>query len=200
MFKFFTTNIDFKSFFKVKPKDIKDDFGVSFVTGYQGSGKTYFAVYILQNIIDPKRKIYTNIKSLSLAGRDIEYFEKIDDIVENIEMDRVFVIDEISKKYTKDAKQDRGFYSWLQQSRKRRRTTILITQEYIQIPIWLRGVARYVYTTTKIKFLPLFKTYKGFAVLNEDKEWEVEPLETYIYKRNKSIALLYDTMEPINTL
>lgn len=200
MFKFFSTNIDFKSFFKIKPKDIKDDFGVSFVTGYQGSGKTYFAVYILKNIIASNRTIYTNIKSLQIPNRNIIYFEKIEDIVENIEMDRVFVIDEISKKYTKDCKQDRAFYSWLQQSRKRRRTTILITQEYIQIPIWLRGIARYVYTTTKVKFFPFFKTYKGYAVLNEDKEWEVEPIETYIYKRNKSIAHLYDTMEPINTL
>lgn len=200
MFKFFSTNIDFKSFFRLKPKDIKDDFGVSFVTGYQGSGKTYFAVYILQNLIAPNRTIYTNIKSLAIPNRNIIYFEKIDDIVENIEMDRVFVIDEISKKYTKDCKQDRLFYSWLQQSRKRRRTTILITQEYIQIPIWLRGIARYVYTTTKVKFIPIFRTYKGYAVLNEDKEWDVEPLETFYYKRNKAITKLYDTMEPINTL
>ena len=199
--KIFNTNIDIKSMFKTKPKQIKDNFGVSFITGYQGSGKTYLAVYILVKYIEPNRKIYTNIKSLHIPNRDIEYFEKIDDIVDNVEMDRVFVIDEISKKYTKDCKQDRLFYSWLQQSRKRRRTTILITQEYIQIPFWLRGIARYVYTTTKILFLPIFKTYKGFAYLSEDtKEWEIDPQEIYIYKRNKYIASYYDTMEPINTL
>lgn len=199
--KIFNTNIDIKSMFRPKPKQIKDNFGVSFITGYQGSGKTYLAVYILVKYIEPNRKIYTNIKSLHIPNREIEYFEKIDDIVENVEMDRVFVIDEISKKYTKDCKQDRLFYSWLQQSRKRRRTTILITQEYIQIPFWLRGIARYVYTTTKILFLPIFKTYKGFAYLSEDtKEWEIDPQEIYIYKRNKYIASYYDTMEPINTL
>lgn len=116
-------------------------------------------------------------------------------------MDRVFVIDELSKKYTKECKQDRSFYSWLQQSRKRRRTTLLITQEYIQIPFWLRGIARYVYTTTKLAFFPLFKTYKGYAVLDEQtKEWTIDPLETYIYKRNKIIGSFYDTMEPIQTL
>lgn len=199
--KIFNTNIDIKSMFKTKPKQIKDNFGVSFITGYQGSGKTYLAVYILVKYIEPNRKIYTNIKSLHIPNREIEYFEKIDDIVENVEMDRVFVIDEISKKYTKDCKQDRLFYSWLQQSRKRRRTTMLITQEYIQIPFWLRGIARYVYTTTKILFLPIFKTYKGYAYLSEDtKEWEIDPQEIYIYKRNKYIASYYDTMEPINTL
>lgn len=199
--KIFNTNIDIKSMFRPRPKQIKDNFGVSFITGYQGSGKTYLAVYILVKYIEPNRKIYTNIKSLHIPNREIEYFEKIDDIVENVEMDRVFVIDEISKKYTKDCKQDRLFYSWLQQSRKRRRTTILITQEYIQIPFWLRGIARYVYTTTKILFLPIFKTYKGFAYLSEDtKEWEIDPQEIYIYKRNKYITSYYDTMEPINTL
>lgn len=198
--KILSTNIDFKSMLKSQPKKIKDNFGVSFLTGYQGSGKTYLAVYILVKYIEPSRKIYTNIRSLRIPNREIEYFERIDDIINNIEMDRVFVIDEISKKYTKEAKQDKGFYSWLQQSRKRRRTTLLITQEYIQIPFWLRGIARYVYTTTKLKFLPLFRTYKGFAYLTEDKEWAIDPIETYIYKRNKYICNYYDTMEPINTL
>lgn len=199
--KILNTIIDVKSMFKLKLNQINDNFGVSFITGYQGSGKTYFAVYILVKYIEPNRKIYTNIRSLRIPGRDIVYFDKLDSIVNNIEMDRVFVIDEISKKYTKEAKQDRAFYSWLQQSRKRRRTTLLITQEYIQIPFWLRGIARYVYSTTKLKFLPLFKTYQGYAVLSEEtKEWVVEPEKTYIYKRNKSIGKLYDTMEPINTL
>lgn len=193
-------NIDLKSMFRRKPKKKNDNFGVSLVTGYQGSGKTYFAIYILDKYIEKDKKIYTNIKSLKMPGREIIYFEKIDEIVENIEMDRVFVIDEISKKYTKEAKQDKIFYSWLQQSRKRRRITILITQEYIQVPIWLRGVARYVYTTSKLPIFPIFRTYKGYAILNEDKEWTIEPEEIYFYKRNKYICDFYDTMEPINVL
>lgn len=198
--KIFNTNIDIKSMFRAKPKDIKDNFGISLITGYQGSGKSYLSIYILYKYLEKSRKVYTNIKSLNIPDREIVYFEKIDDIVDNIEMDRIFIIDEISKKYTKDCKQDKLFYSWLQQSRKRRRTVMLITQEYLQVPIWLRGVARFVYTTTKVPVLPLFVTYKGYAVLNEDMEWTVEPEEVYIYKRNKYICNFYDTMEPINTL
>lgn len=198
--KIFNTNIDIKSMFKKRPKDIKDNFGISLITGYQGSGKSYLSIYITYKYLESNRKIYTNIKSLNIPNRDIEYFEKIEDIVGNIEMDRIFIIDEISKKYTKECKQDKLFYSWLQQSRKRRRTVLLITQEYLQVPIWLRGVARFVYTTTKLPVLPIFITYKGYAVLNEDKEWTIEPEETYIYKRNKFICDFYDTMEPINTL
>lgn len=198
--KIFNTNIDVKSMFRSKPKVIKDNFGISLITGYQGSGKSYLSIYILYKYLEKDRKVYTNIKSLKIPDREIVYFEKIDDIVDNIEMDRIFIIDEISKKYTKDCKQDKLFYSWLQQSRKRRRTVMLITQEYLQVPIWLRGVARFVYTTTKLPVLPLFITYKGYAVLNENLEWTVEPEETYIYKRNKYICNFYDTMEPINTL
>lgn len=198
--KILNFNIDIKSMLKKKPKSIKDNFGISLITGYQGTGKSYLSVYITYKYLESNRKIYTNIKSLKIPNRDIEYFEKIEDIVGNIEMDRIFIIDEISKKYTKECKQDKLFYSWLQQSRKRRRTVLLITQEYLQVPIWLRGVARFVYTTTKLPVLPIFITYKGFAVLNDDKEWTIEPEETYIYKRNKSICDFYDTMEPINTL
>lgn len=199
--KIFKYNIDFKSFFRKRPKTINDNFGVSFITGYQGSGKSYLGVLILVKYIEPNRKIYTNIKSLHIPNREIVYFEKLDEITDNIEMDRVFLIDEISKRYTKECKQDKKFYSWLQQSRKRRRTTILITQEYIQIPFWLRGIARYVYTTTKLPIIPIFRTYKGYAYLSEDtKEWEIEPEEIFLYKRNKYICNYYDTMEPVNTL
>lgn len=198
--RIFNTHIDIKSMLKKKPKEINDNFGVSLITGYQGSGKTYMSIYIVYKYFEPEREIYTNIKSLKIPNRTIHYFEKIDEIVDNVEMDRIFIIDEISNKYTKDCKQDKLFYSWLQQSRKRRRTTILLTQEYLQVPIWLRGVARFVYTTTKLPILPIFVTYKGYAVLNEDMEWIVEPEERYIYKRNKYICQFYDTMEPITTL
>ena len=198
--KIFKYNIDINSFFKVAPKKINENFGVSLITGYQGSGKTYFAVYLLVKKLNPKLKIYTNIKSLAIPKRDVIYFEKIDEIVYNTEKNCVFVFDEISKRYTKDCKQDRLFYSWLQQCRKNRRYVLLITQEYLQVPVWLRGVARYVYTTNKIPLLPLFITYHGYAVLNEDLEWVVDTIDAYIYKRNKSITKLYDTLEPVQVL
>lgn len=107
--KLFNTNIDIKSMFHVKPKTIKDNFGISLITGYQGSGKSYLSIYILYKYLEKNRKIYTNIKSLKIPERDIVYFEKIEDIVDNVEMDRIFIIDEISKKYTKDCKQDKLF-------------------------------------------------------------------------------------------
>ena len=85
--KIFKFNIDFKSFFRKKPKTLNDNFGVSFVTGYQGSGKTYFAIYTLYKYLEPKRVIYTNIKSLKIPNRKIIYFETIDEIKNNIEME-----------------------------------------------------------------------------------------------------------------
>lgn len=197
----FKTHIDFNSFFKKGTPKINDDFGVSLITGYQGSGKTYFSVYVAYKYLTNRTKIRTNIRSLKIPGKKIEYFEKIDQIVLQTDTDYVYIIDEISKKYTKECKQDKLFYSWLQQSRKRRRIVLLITQEYLQVPTWLRGVSRFVYTTEKIKLLPLFKTTKGVAVLDSSTcEWTVEALETYYYKRNLYIANMYDTMEPVNTL
>lgn len=193
-------NIDVKSFFRKAPKKVKDEFGVSYITGYQGTGKTYLGVYILSKYFSDL-KIKTNIKSLKIPNTTIEYFDYIDDITDDIEEYCIYLIDEISKKYTKDAKQDRKFYSWLQQSRKRKRYVYLITQEYLQIPIWLRGVASTVFTTTKMPLFPIFKTSKGYPVLDEDtKEWGVVPISTFIYKRNKKYTDMYDTFEPVSVL
>lgn len=198
--KLFNNNIDFKSFIQTSSPKINDNFGVVFVTGYQGSGKTYFAVYWLYKYAKKGKHIYTNIKSLK-GFENVTYFELLDEITDNIESDCIFIIDEISKKYTKECKQDRKLYSWLQQSRKRRRQVLLITQEYVQIPVWLRGIARYVYTTHKMPLLPFFVTEKGIAQLDDEtKEWYVVPEERFIYKRTKKISNLYDTMEPIPTL
>lgn len=124
----------------------------------------------------------------------------MDDITDDIEENVVYLIDEISKKYTKDARQDKKLYSWLQQSRKRKRYVLLITQEYLQIPMWLRGIASMVYTTHKVRLLPIFKTVKGYPYLTEDKEWSVEPVGFYIYKRNEYICKMYDTFEPVSVL
>ena len=126
--------IDLKSFTRKAPKKIKDEFGVAFITGYQGSGKTYFAVYNVAQFFKDL-KIKTNIKSLKIPNATIEYFEYLDDITDDIEEYCVYVIDEISKKYTKEARQDKKLYSWLQQSRKRKRYVFLITQEYLQKPL-----------------------------------------------------------------
>ena len=196
--------IDFLSFFKKGVPIVEDKWGCYFVTGFQGSGKTYFALYYLQRINTTKYKIKTNIHSLKIKGRNIEYFTKIEEITSDTEKNVIYIIDEISKKYPKNGPTDKPFYSWLQQCRKRGRIALLITQEWKEVPMWLRRPARFMFTTKKLPFLPIFYTTCGDAlntVLNEvSLEWECPTLFIYIYKRNKSIANLYDTFEPINEL
>lgn len=189
----------------VKPgiKDFKDEWGVYFITGYQGSGKNYFATFMLTKF-DNSMKIYTNVKSLHIPKKNIVYFEKITDIVGNIEENCIFLIDEVSKKYTKQSGTDNTFYGWLQQSRKRKRVCILITQEWKEVPMWLRRPARYMFHTHQLFNLPIYITTKGDAInqtFNTDTlEWECPIIERYIYKRNKKTAQLYDTLEPIQQL
>ena len=191
--------IDYKSFFRKKPSKIKDDFMVALITGTQGSGKSYFAIYHNENI-DFDKTIYTNIKSYKSENHKIVYFDRIDEIFDNNDSNCIFIIDELSKKYTKDSKQDKQFYSWLQQSRKHNRYVYLITQEYIQVPTWLRGVADKVYTTTKLPF-GLCKTSLGFPVLDKDTmEWGINTIGFVIYKRTKNVTDLYNTFEFVNEL
>ena len=112
----FGCNIMIDTFFKKGVKDTKNDWGVALISGPQGSGKNYLATLLLtsqyKNI-----KVKTNIHSLKL-NREIEYFTKIDEIIDDIEEHVIYVIDEISKKYEKTSKTDKPFYAWLQQSRK----------------------------------------------------------------------------------
>lgn len=199
--KIFNTEIDFKSFFRLGVKKNKEDFFVGLITGYQGTGKTFFGVYVL-NKLPKERPIYTNIKSLKIPNRKVIYFEKIDEILDNYGEYEIFLIDELSKKYMgKDCKKDNRLYSWLQQSRKTKRIVFLITQEYLQVPSWLRGVADTIFTTHKVKLLPFFVTYKGIATIDENtKDWTIIPQKKYIYKRTKYIAKQYDTYEPVPSL
>lgn len=191
--------IDWKSFLKKGIKPIDDDFAIYLITGYQGSGKTFFSIYTIENTFKD-RVIYTNIKSYRSNRNIVKYFNNINEILTNTEENCVFLIDELSKKYSKNSPQDMYFYSWLQQSRKHKRYVYLITQEYIQVPTWLRGIANLVYTTSKVKFLPLFKTQLGIPYLDENMEWSIQPTLTVVYKRTLDIANKYDTFEGINTL
>lgn len=190
--------IDFPSFLQKGIKTINDDFGIFLITGYQGSGKTWYSIYLMEK--QKNVTIYTNIHSYKSNRNNVVYFNTIDDIVGNTENSCIFLIDEVSKRYTKDTKQDLQFYSWLQQSRKHHRYVYLITQEYIQVPTWLRGIANRVYTTSKIPFLPIFKTSLGVPVLNDNYEWDINELAVIFYKRTKKISDLYDTYESINNL
>lgn len=191
--------IDYKTFLQSSPKKIDDHFGIYLITGYQGSGKTYYSIYLMEK--EKNAKIYTNIKSYKSTRNEVHYFEKLEEIMENVEDNCIFLIDEVSKKYTKDSKQDLQFYSWLQQSRKHKRYVYLITQEYIQVPIWLRGIANQVYTTRKVPLLPIFSTSLGVPILSTDTyEWGIDTFAIIFYKRTKQISNCYNTFESINNL
>lgn len=192
--------IDFKSFFRRGVKTINDDFFIRLITGYQGSGKTYLCIKLLHEEENNNRIIRTNIKSYTDNNKIIQYFDSIDDILNDDDDNITYAIDELSKKYTKDSKQDLRFYAWLQQSRKHKRHVYLITQEYIQVPMWLRGVANTIYTTNKVSFLPIYKTSLGSPVLTENFDWSIDEYSIVYYKRTKSIADLYNTFESINKL
>ena len=190
--------IDWKSFVSRGTPNLNDNFGIYLITGYQGSGKTWYSIYLMEK--EKNAKIYTNIKSYISPRNDVHYFDRIEEITENVEDNCIFLIDEVSKRYTKESKQDLKFYSWLQQSRKHKRYVYLITQEYIQVPMWLRGIANKVYTTSKVPLIPIFKTSLGVPVLNENYEWDIDVFAIIFYKRTKAISNLYDTFESINNL
>lgn len=192
--------IDWKSFLQKGVPSVDDDFFIRLITGYQGSGKSFLAIKMAHEQEKDTRLIKTNIKSYVDKNKQIEYFENIDEILNDTSDYVTYIIDELSKKYTKDSKQDLKFYSWLQQSRKHKRHVYLITQEFIQVPTWLRGIANMVYTTSKVPVLPIYKTSLGIPYLDDNYEWSLQETFVYYYKRTKSISKLYDTFESINTL
>lgn len=197
----FNLYVDFKSFFKEGISNTDDDFSIQLITGYQGSGKTYFGVYEIERLFKGKT-IFTNIHSYIKSGNNrVVHFDTISQLYIHDYNNCVYLIDELSKKYTKNSPQDLQFYSWLQQSRKHKRHVFLITQEYIQVPTWLRGIANTVFVTEKVKLLPIFKTTKGIPTLDDDTmEWGITPISSIYYKRTKQIASLYDTFETVYKL
>lgn len=199
--KFFNRiDIDFKSFVKKGIKKKIEPFGCFLITGYMGSGKTYFAVKFAYEHKE-NYKIKTNIKSLNIPNSRIEYFTELSEIYNDNEEYVLYIIDELGKKYTKEQKADKDFYNFLQMSRKLKKIVLIIHQEYLQVPQWLRGVCEQIFTTKRILFLPLFVTYRGYASLDPvTLEWGVDYNYRYIYKRNKSIANFYNTFETISTL
>ena len=156
--------IDYRTFLQQSPRKLNDNFGIFLITGYQGSGKTYYSIYLMEK--EKNKKIFTNIKSYTSTRNEVHYFDTLEEIYSNVEDNCIFLIDEVSKRYTKDSRQDLQFYSWLQQSRKHKRYVYLITQEYLQVPMWLRGIANQVYTTSKVPLLPIFKTSLGVPILS----------------------------------
>lgn len=206
----FKYDIRFKTFFKKGLPKIDDKFGVYFVTGRQGSGKTYFAIYLgLQQVKFDKSmaRIKTNVHSLKIPGAVIDYFTTIDEIYTDTEEKCIFIIDEIARKYDKNSRTDTQFYAFLNQCRKRKRVCILITQEWRELPMWIRRPAKFMISTKPTRLLNRFGIYTtcvGDAenmIFNKDEgEYECPPIKYIFYKRNKDIANYYDTFEPINQL
>lgn len=96
----------------------------------------------------------------------------------------------------------------MNQCRKMNRIFIGITQEYLELPLWLRRPCRYMLTSKPIPLLTRFFNVYACEVgdgynLTYDKdmgEYICPTISTIIYKRNKYVANMYDTFEPINEL
>lgn len=203
----FNRRIEFNTFFKKGLPKIDDRYGVYFITGRQGSGKSYYGVKLL--LAQDKTTcacIHTNIKSLNIPGYNIKYFDSINELYYNTDEYCIFLIDEISRKYDKTSRTDTQFYAWLNQSRKRKRIVIMITQEWRELPMWIRRPAKIMITTKKniLSGFGIYTTIVGDAenlIFNKDEgEYECPTIKKVIYKRNKKIADMYDTFEAVNTL
>mgnify|MGYP004468686441 CR=1 FL=1 len=193
-------HIDIPSLFREGLDKVDSRFLIALINGYQGSGKSYFAIYLVEKFYSSS-KVYTNIQSYHSTKHEVHYFHDLSEIYDNTEKFCIFIVDEMSKKYVKDSKIDRPFYSWLQQSRKNNRVVFLITQEYLQVPNWLRGIANVSYTTKPLLFCNLCKTTLGTPVLDKETcEWTLDTFGYYYYKRNKYYSKKYDTYECIDSL
>lgn len=207
--KIFKYDIKIDTFTKKGIKFIDDKFGVYLVTGKQGSNKTYYACQLTM-YQDKKRVNYikTNIKSLKMPGYKMEYFTKINEVYNDTDRNVIYIIDEVSKKYHKNSPTDRDLYAWLNQSRKRNRIVIMITQEYLELPMWIRRPCKYMLTSTRIPILStyfnIFRCVVGDGynlVYDKDEGVYVCPtILNIIYKRNRYIGSMYDTFEPIEDL
>lgn len=200
---------NWKSFKFKRAKIIDDAFGVYLITGKQGSNKTYYSVQLALNQDDKKiNYIKTNIHSLKIPGFEMRYFTKIEEIYKDTDENVIYIIDEISRKYKKQTPADKDFYAWLNQCRKRGRIAILITQEYLEVPMWIRRPCKFMLSSKAIPILTNLFCWYALTVgdgynLQYDKdegEYICPTIKTIVYKRNQYIANMYDTLEPINDL
>lgn len=199
-------HIDFKSF-TYKGLKYNDNFSVSMILGAQGTGKTYLGVKMVEEFIrkNPTYTIKTNIRSYyenTKQMRKMVYFKKIDEILNDFEDCCIYLIDEVARKYPKNAPQDTQFLGWLMQSRKCHRYVFMTHQTYLLVPQWLREPIDHIYTTHHFLFFKNFCiTSYGEPILDENTlDWVVDTKDTYIYKRNKKVASLYNTFEPVEQL
>lgn len=137
----------------------------------------------------------------------VYYFSKVSQIYTSNDQYCLFVIDELARKYDKLSKTDTQFYAFLNQCRKMHRVCIMITQEWKELPMWLRRPAKFCITTQPVRLLNRFGIYKtvvgdaeNMELDKDSMEWTCPPLKYIYYKRNLDIAKMYDTFEAINEL
>lgn len=200
--------IEWNTLFKKSIPLLDDRFGVYFICGKQGTFKSFRSIHLVlaqdKNLCN---KIKTNMKSVNIPGYNIEYFNKIRDIQYDSDEYCIYLIDEISRKYDKNSRTDTQFYAWLNQSRKTHRIVILITQEWKELPMWLRRPGKFMFTTLKNPLLNRFKIYQTIVgdcenmILDKDSlEWECPTIGKIIWKPTLEIAKMYDTWEVVEDL
>lgn len=198
-----------KSFKYKGVKTIDDKFGVYLITGKQGTNKTYYACQLILNQnLSRCNYVKTNIHSLKIPGVKMVYFTKINEIYFDTDINCIYIIDELSRKYKKNTPCDENFFAFMNQCRKRNRILIGITQEYLELPMWLRRPCRYMLSSKTIPILSnIFNIFaceigNGYDLVYDKDvgEYVCPTLGTIIYKRNEYVSSLYDTFEPINEL
>lgn len=199
MVRLFPTKIyiDFISLFRKGIKVQDSIYGVYCFTGFQGSGKTMNAVdFLARNAMGARKKIYTNIDSLKLKH---DYINCVDDL-NPAWRDCFVVIDEVHKAYPKNAKTDTKFYSFLQESRKHHRVVIIITQEWKEVPMWLRRPCKLIVGNHRLVRNILCEEIQDARTMRwseEENDYVCDTIQKNIKKWNKTIASLYDTEETI---
>lgn len=208
LYKLKDYKIEWKTFIKKGIKKIDDRFGVYFITGKQGSFKSFRSIHLLLSQDKTLcNKVKTNMKSIKVPGYKIEYFDKIQDIYKDSEEYCIYLIDEVSRKYDKNSRTDTQFYAWLNQSRKTHRIVIMITQEWKELPMWIRRPAKYMFTTLKNPLLNKFNIYQTIVgdaenmILDKDSlEWECPTIGRILWKPTIEISKMYDTWEVVSDL
>lgn len=199
MIRLYPTKIflDVKSFVK-KGIKVKDSiYGVYCFTGFQGSGKTMNAVdFLARNSEGGRQKIYTNIDSIKLPH---DYISSVSDL-DPTWRDCFVVIDEVHKAFPKNSPTNKEFYSFLQESRKHHRVTIIVTQEWKEVPMWLRRPCKLIVGNHRLVRNFLIEEIQDARTMRWDEtenDYVCQTIQRNVKKWNKEIADLYDTEETI---
>lgn len=190
--------LDIKSIFKRGIHVSDSIYGVYAFVGFQGSGKTMNAVaFCRRNApMGGADKIHTNIDSLKIPHHYVSQTGELNPSWR----DCFVILDEVHKAYPKNSKTDQFFYSFLQESRKHHRVVILITQEWKEVPMWLRRPCKFIVGNRRLVANVLCEDIQDARTMKwseEENDYVCDTIQRNIKKWNKCIAELYDTEETI---